>query len=184
MGKILLRVIDSCSAKCLRGYAHPAMSDANTPPNGKSTFDEVKSNRLKNVNEKILTSAIGPKLNAHRLPRIMLSPITVPEAFFRDHKNRSEQNDVEISAIDIVDVSDAMKSNMKNIGASIAPPGIAPKMAGRVSKTSVGPAVGDIPKLNTAGNMMMPDRIATRVSNAAMLTAVRGMLVDSLKYEP
>ena len=182
--KSLLPVRESCAAKRLRGYAHPAISEAQTPPKGSRTLEEAKSKRLKTVREQILKLASGPKLNAQRPPRAMLRPITAAEAFLRDQPNCSVQNDMEISDMEMVEVSEAIKSSMKNRGARIRPPAIAPKIAGSVSNTRVGPAVGDMPKLNTAGKIIIPDRIATRVSSEAILTAVRGMMVESLKYEP
>ena len=57
---------------------------------------------------------------------------------------------------------------MKNMKDHIFPNGNCSKIFGRVMNTSSGPAVGSIPKLNTAGNMIMPAMMATRVSRRAM----------------
>ena len=57
-------------------------------------------------------------------------------------------------------------------------------MLGSISKTNVGPCVGDIPNVNTAGKIIILARIATEVSRSAVVVALRTMRVLLLKYEP
>lgn len=55
------------------------------------------------------------------------------------------------------------------------------KIAGRVTKTSEGPAVGSMPTLKTAGKITSPANTATSVSMKATCRAVCVMLVSFLK---
>lgn len=77
-----------------------------------------------------------------------------------------------ISLIDIVEVNEARNSRKKNNDDHNAPHGNRWKMSGSISKTSLGPAEGSAPNVNTAGNIMTPARTATHVSRAEVTTAL------------
>ena len=67
----------------------------------------------------------------------------------------------------MVDVSAAKASRTKKTKLQNQPAGSCAKTFGKVMNTSSGPAVGAIPKLNTAGKIITPARMATTVSNVA-----------------
>ena len=56
-------------------------------------------------------------------------------------------------------------------------------MLGKISNTNLGPASGSMPKENTTGNIIMPERMATRVSNTATMVAFFASESLSLKYD-
>ncbi len=90
---------------------------------------------------------------------------------------------IEISLIDIVEVSDARVSSKKKSADHTTPPGRLWNIAGRTSNTSVGPAWGEKPKEKTAGKIITPARSATKVSSTAVVIAVFPSLVLSPKYD-
>ena len=73
----------------------------------------------------------------------------------------------------MVDVIDAKNSNKKNATDHRYPPGNCWNISGSIWNTSFGPAAGSISNENTAGNMMMPESIATSVSSNATTVALR-----------
>ena len=85
----------------------------------------------------------------------------------------SMKNAMAVSDMDMVDVSDASIRRKKNRADQSGSRGSEWNIDGSTSNISVYPAAGETPKVNTAGNMMIPDRIATRVSREAVVTALR-----------
>lgn len=114
--------------------------DVKNPPIGNNILDDEKSNRLNIVIAKILKSLNGPKLRAHIPDKRNTIKIITVVALILDQLNFSQQNEMEISARLIVEVSDAMKRRIKKRNARTAPPGRAPKIEGNTSNTRVGPA--------------------------------------------
>lgn len=106
------------------------------------------------------------------------------EALVRDIFFSSVRNAIDTSLIEIVEVSDAKNNKKKKSIDHICAPGICAKIEGSTSNTSAGPCTGDIPNENTAGNMISPASIATRVSSDAVIVALRTMRVSFEKYEP
>ena len=108
----------------------------------------------------------------------------IVEALVRDIFFSSVKNAIDTSLIEIVEVSEAKKRRKKKSIDHICAPGICENIEGSTSNTSAGPCTGDMPNENTAGKMIIPARIATRVSSEAVIVALRTMRVSFEKYEP
>ena len=108
----------------------------------------------------------------------------IVEALVRDIFFSSVKNAIDTSLMEIVEVSDAKKSRKKKRIDHICAPGICANIDGNTSNTSAGPFTGDMPNENTAGNIITPARMATRVSSVAVIVALRTMRVSFEKYEP
>jgi hypothetical protein len=100
-----------------------------------------------------------------------------------DSLNSSAKYAVSTSLNDIVDVSEASITRMKNIVDHSEANGMPLNISGRVTKASDAPSDGAIPALNTAGNITNPASIETnRVSNDTF-SEVETRLLFFLKYE-
>ena len=86
-----------------------------------------------------------PKLSAHRAPKNIATPALTAVARRRLIPFSSVKKAIEISLMEMVDVSEATKSRKKKSVDQITPPGSWWKMLGKTSKTSVGPAAGELP---------------------------------------
>ena len=84
----------------------------------------------------------------------------------------------------IDDVSAAKNKSVKNIVATIRPPGIWPNATGRLTKASPPPPAGSIPAMNTIGNIARPANKATVVSAITISVADSGRFVFFSMYEP
>lgn len=155
---------------------HPTNIEISIPPIGNSTLDEMLLKRLNRFRR-----SRGPNESAQREPKNSAIAVQTIHAFERLKRPCSVRKVIEISLIDIVDDNDARKSIKKNNVAQIAPAGIIENIRGSTSNIRVGPSAGDIPKVNTAGKIIIPARIATRVSRPAVAAALRTMFVLSLK---
>ena len=91
---------------------------------------------------------------------------------------------IETSLIELVEDIEAINNRKKKSEDQKMLPGSWLNMFGRISNTSVGPCAGETPKVNTAGNIMTPARMATGVSSNAVVVALRTIRVLLLKYEP
>ena len=125
-----------------------------------------------------------PNESAHIEPKISAMPVLSHVAFLRLIFFSSVKKAIETSLIEIVEDSDAMNNRKKKSDDQMMLPGSWLKMLGSISNTNVGPCSGDTPKVNTAGNIMTPARMATEVSSNAVVVALRTIRVLLLKYEP
>ena len=122
-----------------------------------------------------------PNDSAHNEPKNIDSPILVAVALRRDILNSSHRYAVVISAIEMVEVSDARNSRRKNNVAQNDPPVMLANIDGNTSNTSLGPASGCCPNVNTAGKIIILASIATNVSRPAVISDVRSRGVSLLK---
>ncbi|MNN85160.1 hypothetical protein D3C81_2024160 [compost metagenome] len=83
------------------------------------------------------------------------------------------------SISEMVEVSAASASMMKNRPPTSAPSGIWPKAIGRVTKISPGPEPGSRPLANTSGKIARPASRATAVSASATISEVRTIEVPA-----
>tara|TARA_B100001113_G_C21027522_1_gene586442 strand:- start:60 stop:557 length:498 start_codon:yes stop_codon:yes gene_type:complete len=155
------------------------------PPNGNIIFDVNPSSKSKNDMPNIVNPS--NKLNEKREPK-PISQVIIPRrmvasALLYEYLSIKKLMAGSINEID--EVIAAKKSNMKNNVAMTSPNGIAPKAIGSVLKISPGPAVeGSRLYVKTIGNIIIPARIATNVSEKAT-TVVTSEIEESLdKYEP
>ena len=91
---------------------------------------------------------------------------------------------IAVSDMDIVEVSEASIRRKKNSADHSGPSGSEWNIDGSTSNIRVGPAAGDTENVNTAGKMMMPERMATTVSGEAVVAALRSSGVLCEKYDP
>lgn len=170
-----------------RSNIQPAKIEMSMPPSGRRMFDEVKSKKLKKFmsnNPKKLKSLKYPNDKALNTPPQSAMMRLIEEALARDIFFSSVKNAIDTSLMEIVEVSEAKKSRTKNNIDHICAPGICAKIEGNTSNTSAGPCTGDMPNENTAGKIITPARMATRVSSDAVIVALRTMRVSFEKYEP
>ena len=125
-----------------------------------------------------------PNASAHIETKTSAIPVLSHVAFLRLIFFSSVKNAIETSLIEMVEDSDAINNRKKKSDDQIMLPGSWLKMLGSISNTNVGPCSGDTPKVNTAGNIMTPARMATEVSSNAVVVALRTIRVLLLKYEP
>ena len=112
---------------------------------------------------------------------IVIKVAVTAMAFMREILYSSIKKAMEISLSEIVDVIDAKNNKIKKRTAQMVPPGNCWKMVGKISKMSLGPALGSSSNENTAGNIIMPANIATKVSSDDIVTASFMRLLSSLK---
>ena len=86
----------------------------NTPPTGSRIFDEKKSNNSKSVMPKILKSLITLNDNEQSTPSTMQMPVLSIVAERRSIFSSSIKHTMQVSLIDMVEVSEAKNSNTKN----------------------------------------------------------------------
>lgn len=122
-----------------------------------------------------------PNDNAQNVPKNIAIPVFRYVALERLIFFSSVRYAIDTSLIEIVEEIDAKNSRKKKRVDQKMLPGSWLNMFGRISKTSVGPCVGETPKVNTAGNIMTPARMATEVSSNAVIVALRTMRVFLLK---
>ena len=125
-----------------------------------------------------------PNDNAQKVPKNIAIPVLSHVAFLRLIFFSSVKKAIETSLIEMVEDSDAINNRKKNSDDQKMLPGSWLNMFGRISNTNVGPCAGETPKVNTAGNIMTPARMATEVSSNAVVVALRTIRVLLLKYEP
>lgn len=162
---------------------HPTNRANPSPPRGSKMFDETYSNISNIVKSRNFTSLRTLNDRAHSEPKTIAIIVFIAVALFLVILYSSVKKVIEISLMEIVDVMDAKKSSIKNAADQKYPPGICWKMLGRISKTSFGPAAGSNPKENTAGNIIIPAIIATKVSKMAIIVALLTSGVLSEKYD-
>ena len=129
----------------------------------------------------MVTSTSGPNDNAHSVPRPIAINVRRIVAARRDIWNSSQTKAMNISLIEMVDVSEASTSRKKNNVLQTSPPCNRLKIEGRTSKTSLGPASASIPNEKTAGNIITPAKTATSVSSKAVVVALLTIGVRSEK---
>ena len=86
----------------------------NTPPTGSRIFDEKKSNNSKSVMPKILNSLITLNDNEQSTQSTMQMPVLSIVAERRFIFSSSIKHTIQVSLIDMVEVSEAKNSNTKN----------------------------------------------------------------------
>ena len=123
----------------------------------------------------------GPNERAQAVPATMAMAVVRMVAAERRIWHSSVKNAIEISLIDMVDVSDATSSRRKKSVAHTLPHARWEKMAGNTSNTRRGPDSGDAPKVNTAGKITIPAITATSVSSPAIVEALRSRRVSGRK---
>ena len=123
----------------------------------------------------------APKLNAQITPKTQAIIVFKIVAFLLDILFSSTKKAIDISLIDIVEVSDAKNRRKKNKADHTTPPGRWWNMEGSTSKTRAGPAVGLILNVKTAGKIIIPANNATVVSNEAVIVALLARRVLRLK---
>ena len=104
-------------------------------------------------------------------------------AFLRESLCSSLKYAVNTSWNEIVEVSEAKISRMKNTPDQSSANGISLKISGSVMKISDAPSAGSRPALNTAGKITKPAKIATNSVSSATLNEVPVRLLFDLKYE-
>ena len=90
------------------------------------------------------------------------NPIVVIAAARLESLNSSAKYAVSTSLNEIVDVSEASITRIKNIVDHSDANGMPLNISGKVTNTSDGPSEGSIPALNTAGNITNPARTETK----------------------
>ena len=125
-----------------------------------------------------------PNESAHIEPKTSAIPVLSHVAVLRLIFFSSVKKAIETSLIEMVEDSDAINNRKKNSDDQKMLPGSWLNLFGRISNTIVGPCAGETPKVNTAGNIMTPARMATEVSSNAVVVALRTIRVLLLKYEP
>lgn len=128
-----------------------------------------------------MKSLSGPNDRAHRVPSDIAINVRSTVAVRRDILNSSQANEMNISLIEIVDVSEASASRKKNNALHTSLPESRPNTDGSTSKTSLGPASASMPNENTAGKIITPDSTATSVSSKAVVVALFTIGVRSEK---
>ncbi len=112
----------------------------------------------------------APWESAEGTPSKNVNPATYQTTFLRLVFFSSTMNAVGTSSNEIVEVSAAIDSSIKNNAPTNRPPGILANNSGNIAKISVGPWSGACPMANSAGKIINPAKKAIRVSKTAIIT--------------
>ena len=137
----------------------------------------IQSNHVVLMNVKLESDIFE---NAHKTEMNTIAKIVSVIAFGRVTRHSSVRYSIIISNVETTDVKAA---GNKNKALKIVPLGICKKIFGRGIKTNLGPAVGSIQKVKTAGKSVKPTSKAIIVSVAEIETVVVVKFSFLLMYE-
>lgn len=151
---------------------HPTNRAIANAISGMSQQEDILSNQLKIVEDKIHSAAISRMTTTTRITDLclLIGCLVCDEA--------SVTKATATSIKEIVEVTAAMHRSEKNRMLLSHEKDIFSKIAGKTMNTNSGPSAGSTPKAKTAGKIITPAKMATAVSSSTTCKEVAEILWD------